>query len=274
MTIVIPTFNDAPEHLAEAVQSALAQTYPDVEIIVVDDGSDTPVVLNNVVVIRQANAGVAAARNRGIKAGAGQFVITLDGDDRLSPSYVQEAVSVLKADALATAAYPRVQEFGERSGVWWPGAGRDVRLKEFAVHSPIAAASAFRRADWEAAGGFDESLRIGQEDYEFWVRLLGRCGGHAAGMPTATLYYRIRSGSRSRTMWAEARANTRAAIIDGASRDTLAALLTGAQEHAHRLEEGLAGMDRDYFNLRSWPLYARRALVRLRRDTSRRWQSR
>src|SRR5690606_6851455 len=132
--------------------------------------------------------------------------------DRLSPNYVQEAVEVLQSDVAATIAYPRVQEFGEGTGQWWPGGGRDVHLKEFAVHSPIPIASAFRRADYEAIGGFDESLRIGHEDYEFWVRMLGRCGGHAAGMPTATLYYRIRPGSRARTQWAEARANTREAI--------------------------------------------------------------
>ncbi|MGD8200615.1 glycosyltransferase family 2 protein [Ornithinimicrobium sp. W1679] len=68
VTIVIPTFNDKPEHLAAAVQSAQEQTHPAVEIIVVDDGSDAPVAMDDVVVIRQANAGVAAARNRGIEA--------------------------------------------------------------------------------------------------------------------------------------------------------------------------------------------------------------
>lgn len=262
-TIVIPTFNDAPVHLAEAVQSAQAQTYPEVEIIVVDDGSHVPVKVEGIQVIRQGNAGPAAAMNAGIQAASGVFVVTLGGDDRLSPNYVQEAVTVLQSDAAATVAYPRVQEFGEETGVWWPGGGRDVHLKEFAVHSPITGTSAFRRADWETIGGFDESLRVGHEDYEFWVRLLGRCGGHAAGMPTATLFYRICRGSRARTQWAEARANTREAIVNGASRESLATLLTGAEEHARQLEIKLARVDRDPLNLRSWPRRFRRMSRRI-----------
>ncbi|MGD8200613.1 glycosyltransferase [Ornithinimicrobium sp. W1679] len=197
-------------------------------------------------------------------AAAGQFIITLDGDDRLSPSYAQEAVAVLEADAAATVAYPRVQEFGERNGLWWPGGGEELHLKAFAVHSPVAVASAFRRADWSAVGGFDESLRIGHEDYEFWVRLLGRCGGFAAGMPTATLYYRIRPGSRARTSWAEARANTRKAIVEGASRETLAALLVGSEEYARQLERELGRVQHDFLNVRSWPDRAERVGKRVR----------
>ncbi len=264
-TIVIPTFNDQPEHLAEAVRSAQSQTYPEVEIIVVDDGSRVPVELEAAQVVRQDNAGPAAAMNAGIRAASGEFVMTLGGDDRLSSNYVKEAVDILRADAAATVAYPRVQEFGERTGVWWPGAGRDVYLEEFAVHSPITGTSVFRRADWEAVGGFDESLRIGHEDYEFWVRLLGRCGGHAAGMPTATLYYRIRPGSRSRTQWAEARSNTREAIVQGASRETLAALLVGAEKHARQLERDLHRVQHDGLNVRSWPYHVGRVVRRVGR---------
>lgn len=152
MTIVIPTYNDAPEHLGAALKSVREQTYPEVEVIVVDDGSDPPVVLPGTRVIRQANAGPSAARNTGIQFASGQFVVTLDADDSLSKNYAAEAVAVLTADPGARVAYPRVHEFGERSGLWWPAAGRRVELDEFAVHSPIAVTSAFRRADWEAVG--------------------------------------------------------------------------------------------------------------------------
>lgn len=264
VTIVIPTYNDAPGQLVEAVESAKQQTHPDVEIIVVDDGSDVPVVLDGIRLVRQVNAGPASARNAGIMVASGHVVITLDADDRLSPDYAAEAVSVLGADDQARIAYPRVQEFGERSAMWWPGAGRKVTLEEFAVHSPVAVTSAFRRADWEAIGGFDESLRIGHEDYEFWVRLLGERGGYAAPMPTATLYYRIRPFSRARTRWAEARGNTRRAIVERASRDTLAALLVGAETHARKLEVALAQSERDFLNLRAWPFHLRRVVRRLK----------
>lgn len=265
VTIVIPTFNDAPEHIAAAVASARGQTHPHVEIIIVDDGSEVPVKMDGFRVIRTVNGGPAAARNAGISAASGDFVIALDADDRLSPNYAAEAVVVLGQDLEAAAAYPRVQEFGERDGLWWPGAGERVKLEDFAMHSPIAVASAFRRGDWEAVGGFDDSLRIGHEDYEFWIRLLGRRGGYVAALPTAVLHYRIRPASRARTQWAEARANTRSAIKKGASRETLAALLTGAEAHAHRMELELLNCQRDMLNLRSWGYHAGRALRRARR---------
>lgn len=265
VTIVIPTFNDAPEHLEQAVESAQAQDYPQVEVIVIDDGSSAPVDIGNARLLRQPNRGVAAARNRGIALAGGELVVCLDADDRLSPTYVSESVAALELNACATLAYPRVQEFGEGTNVWWPGAGRDLSLLEFAVHSPVAVSSPFRRADWEAVGGFDESLRIGHEDYEFWVRLLGKCGGVAAAMPTATLYYRIRANSRARTHWAEARANTRAAIREAANRETLKTLLQGSDEYVQRLEKELARLRADRFNIRNWPRLGRRAARRTAR---------
>ncbi|MGJ5609143.1 glycosyltransferase family 2 protein, partial [Micrococcus luteus] len=81
VSYVIPTYNDSPDHLRQAVSSALNQTHPSVEVIVVDDGSAVPVSSalirsdDRLRVIRQQNAGPAAARNAGLAAAGGHVIV-------------------------------------------------------------------------------------------------------------------------------------------------------------------------------------------------------
>ncbi len=90
VSVIIPAYN-CSVYLPEAIESVLTQTYTDIEIIVVDDGStdDTPEVvapyLDRIRYIRQSNKGLPAARNTGIRASGGEFVALLDGDDSWLP---------------------------------------------------------------------------------------------------------------------------------------------------------------------------------------------
>lgn len=240
VSIVIPTYSDDPEHLAEAVASAQAQTYGDVEVVVVDDGSEVPVKLDGVRVIRQDNAGVATARNTGIRETTGDVVICLDADDRLSPDYAEQAVAVL-TDPDVSIAYPVVCRFGLDTGVW-ADTGERFTLHDFVQRSRVTAASAFRRAAWEAVGGYDESeeLRPGHEDHEFWIRLLSKTGGQAVAMPSAALHYRIREGSAFRSIpLARAEAITRARILANNTPETHAVLLAASWAHSDAVEKDL-----------------------------------
>lgn len=240
VTIVVPTYNDDPGHLREAIASVREQTYPQVELIVVDDGSDAPVELDGVRVIRQDNAGPAAARNTGIRSGSGEVVICLDGDDRLSPNFVAEAVQVLM-DATVTIASPVVQRFGAGSGTWGD-TGESFTLSDFAIRSRTTGTSAFRRADWEKAGGYDKdpALRSGHEDHEWWIRLLGRCGGRTEPLPSAVLHYRVRPDSRFHGGdLAEDERVTRERILANSDIATVQALLRGAWSHSDRVEKEL-----------------------------------
>src|SRR5512145_2536109 len=102
-SIIIPTYNQA-RFLPEAIESAIAQTYPAVEIIVVDDGStdETPALLksytNQVTTIRQENYGLAAARNAGWRAAYGDYLLFLDSDDRILPDKVERHIERLNAN--------------------------------------------------------------------------------------------------------------------------------------------------------------------------------
>jgi glycosyltransferase involved in cell wall biosynthesis len=104
VTIVIPVHNGEP-YLAEAIDSVLAQTYPHCEIVVVDDGSTdrTPAIIqgygDRVRSVRQENAGVAAARNHGIRLARAEWIAFLDADDRLHRAKVERQLAVVKARA-------------------------------------------------------------------------------------------------------------------------------------------------------------------------------
>ena len=116
VSILVPCHNAAP-WLAQTLESALAQTWPATEIIVIDDGSgDNSVALartfepRGVRVLTQPNAGASAARNRALRASRGEFIQFLDADDLLSPAKIAEQLALLAvrpAGAVATCAWGR-----------------------------------------------------------------------------------------------------------------------------------------------------------------------
>jgi glycosyltransferase involved in cell wall biosynthesis len=196
-SVVIPTYQAAAT-IAEAVESALTQTVAPHEVIVVDDGSTdrTRSVLEHyrdrISYYCQANRGVAAALNAGIRHATGEFVSILNADDAYEPERIQ-ALSELAAmrpdlDIVMTDAYFEVggrivSRFGEHT----PFARNDQDVEIF--ERCFIAWPAVRREALIRIGGFDESLRIG-EDWECWIRLLH--AGSAAGLVDQPLMrYRI-----------------------------------------------------------------------------------
>ena len=270
VSVVVPTYDDDPEHVREAVASALTQTYSQVEVIVVADGS-TPAVegaalnsLGPVTLLRQENAGPSAARNAGVRAAQGGLIICVDADDVLSPTYAAEGVCILTDDSRVSAAYSAVEPFGDLTSAPWPTRGV-LRLEDFAQRSAVPVSSMFRRRDWERVGGFDETMRTGMEDHEWWIRLLGATGGTAAPMPTAVLRYRIRPASRSKLRaYADDLAVTRSRILANNPPPVLGQLLVGAWAATDAAEAEAARAWSDPWQLRRWGRALRRRLKRLR----------
>lgn len=200
VSIVIPCFN-AGDLLSEAVESALAQTYADVEVIIVDDGSTdarTQEILATATwprtrIIRQDNAGPAAARNVAIAAASGEFILPLDADDRIAPSYVEKAVAAMVANPEVGIVYCKAMKFGAENGPWLLP---PYTLRELVIDNVIFVTSLFRKADWEAVGGFRESLRHGVEDYEFWIRIVG-LGRRVVQLDEYLFFYRTQAVSRT-----------------------------------------------------------------------------
>jgi glycosyltransferase involved in cell wall biosynthesis/SAM-dependent methyltransferase len=190
VSIVIPTY-DHGAYLKEAVDSALAQTYRNVEVIVVDDGStdaETPRVLGaiqdpRVRVIRQQHQGLASARNNGMGAARGDYLVFLDADDRLERHAAAILLYALLQNPGAAYAYPAQRFFGDEELVWTPQAYNGYDLL-WSNHP--SACSMIRR---EAAGRFRPEMDEGYEDWEYWVRLSGE-GRYGLSAPAPVFEHR------------------------------------------------------------------------------------
>ena len=194
VSIIIPCYN--PTHfLRETVDSVSAQTHQPTEVIIVNDGTDKPdacELLRSLAprvtrCIDQANLGPAAARNTGFRAANGKYLLPLDADDRLAPTFVAECVAALQAHPEAAFVYTDYRVFGDTRYVERLG---DYNLHGLLDRNTIIYASLIRRADWELVGGYDESLCVlGYEDWDFWLRLgeRERFGYH---LPRVLFHYR------------------------------------------------------------------------------------
>jgi glycosyltransferase involved in cell wall biosynthesis len=198
VSIVVPCYN-LGAYVEEAVESSLRQTYEDVEVIVVDDGSPDPEtqrVLDRLEgprtrVLRKKNGGCPSALNAGVTAARGEFVLPLSADDRLGPDYVRQAVEVLRSRDELGIVYCRAELFDGRSGPWdLP----DFSPDEMARGNVIFASAMFRRADWELVGGFNEDAVLGLEDWDFWLRLIA-LPRDVLRLDDVLFHYRIRRDS-------------------------------------------------------------------------------
>lgn len=184
ISVIVPTYNRA-DYIAEAVESALAQTYAPLELIVVDDGStdNTPVVLatyvDRLAYIRQENRGIGAARNAGVARSAGEFVAFLDDDDRWLPDKLRLQMEAFREAPDLDAVYGHAEQFISPE----LDARSAARLRRFpgkAQPAPIACALLIRREGFDRVGPFDEALRIGV-DMDWYARLC------ESGLKTAML---------------------------------------------------------------------------------------
>jgi len=188
-SVVIPAYN-AADTLGEAIDSVLAQTRQDFEIIVSDDGSsdNTAEVAagfadQRVRVYRQGNAGPSAARNLGIAHAEGEFVSTLDSDDLWLPDYLVEMGRALEENPQAGFAYTDAWILHEASGRFRqatvaiaeqhppaPTLPREQFITELLQRNFLHNSVTMRRAVLEQIGGYDPRLSHG-EDYELWLRI-------------------------------------------------------------------------------------------------------
>lgn len=181
VSIVIPVYNYA-DKVGRAIESALSQTYP-CEIIVVDDGSEDNSAAvaeeyagkhGNVHVIRQDNRGVAAARNAGIERSTGKYVVCLDADDAIKPTFVDSLLPALESDRSLGIAYTGLwyitPDGREGLSPWPPEFNPDHQASGF---NQIPTACMFRREMWERLGGYQPRCcprGAGFEDADFWLR--------------------------------------------------------------------------------------------------------
>jgi len=207
VSAVIPAWN-ATETIGRTIDSVLAQTYGQVEIVVVDDGStdDTPQVIARdypqVKLISQENAGPCVARNKGAFASSGELIAFLDSDDEWTPDKLQVQVTAMQAhpeiDMLGSNGWRTVGEMRYTAMPAWP-AGRKLMpvtiADVFSERHPMANSIVVKREVFEALGGFDtEQQRF--EDLDLMCRAID--AGHGVwGLDAPTYIAHRRPDSRA-----------------------------------------------------------------------------
>lgn len=186
VSVIIPAYNVAP-YIGETLDSLLAQTFTDYEVLLTNDGSTDATeaaVLpyqekfgGRLIYQRQPNQGIAAARNAGLQRARGRYVALLDGDDIWLPEYLAKMVALLESDSALDLVFPNAWFWGSPNF-----SGREFQ-SVFPASEPVTFEKVlkrecyifglvmFKRELLETVGNFDEHLGA-SEDLDLWLRML------------------------------------------------------------------------------------------------------
>ena len=202
VSIIIPCYNQG-KYIEETVDSVLAQSYANLEIIIVNDGStdNSDEVINKIIQKNPAikylsvqNGGVSKARNLGIKEAHGKFVMPLDADDFIQPKYIELAVDEFVKDPDLIVVTSKGKFFGKEEGEWNL---EEFTMKKMLHGNVIFCPSLIKKEDWEKVGGFDEKMTH-LEDWEFYIRLSALNPEKIKRIDYTGLHYRIKeTGARN-----------------------------------------------------------------------------
>lgn len=232
VTVVIPVYN-GEKFLEETIQSALKSIHRPLEIIIVNDGStDSSLSIakrveslhSELKVISQKNQGVSSALNTGCLAAKGAYLFPLGADDLISDQYLSKAAEVLDTNPNVKVVYCEAEKFGDFGTKPW-------KLKPFsrnllARDNMIFACSLFRKSDWEVVGGFSEDMKMGREDWEFWIKIL-KNEGEVVKLPFTGFFYRIHSGSKRKKTGTNQKKRERIAYLNAKHSDFFERELNG-----------------------------------------------
>ncbi|MBR1753277.1 glycosyltransferase family 2 protein [bacterium] len=177
VSIIIPCYNNG-KFVSEAIESALNQTYKDIEIVIVNDGSTD----NSSEVIKEyadknknilffdneENHGVVYARNMAIEACRGEYILPLDSDDIIENTYVEKAVEILDKNPDISIVYCETLDFNDGIKRFYP----PFDELKFRYQNMIFVTAMYRKSDWVEVGGYKEYMKNGYEDWEFWISLI------------------------------------------------------------------------------------------------------
>ncbi len=201
VSVITPYYN-TDEVFLETAASLLGQSFQDFEWIIVDDGSTDQAALERLRTVQstdariklvvQENAGPAAARNRAFRHSSGRYVCLLDSDDMLEPTFIEKCIWFLESNPDFGFCNTWSVNFGDEEFLWRVGFERGSAHLEANSGPPM---SLIRRAAFEASGGFDESIRFGHEDWDFWLAL-AKAGYWGHTLPEFQAWYRKRTSGR------------------------------------------------------------------------------
>ena len=199
VSVIIPCYNQAI-FLSETLLSVLAQTYSNWECIIVNDGStdDTVDVANSFLkrdgrfsLISIPNGGLANARNVGIRASSGLYVLPLDSDDIIAESYLSDAISVFSEHKNIDIVYARARLFGKVDREWHP--------EKMLAQNCVYCSAMYKREMYNQTVGYNSNMKYGFEDWDFWLSMI-ELGANFYMLDKVLFFYRIRSASMRTAM--------------------------------------------------------------------------
>jgi glycosyltransferase involved in cell wall biosynthesis len=208
LSVVIPYYNMG-KYINECVQSVKAATWPEIEIVIINDGSTDPESLavlkqleqsNGIKIFNKPNEGLADTRNYGALQATGDWLAFLDADDMVAPDYYEKALRVLKQYKNVFFVGSFVQYFGDTNHKW---ATYTPQPPYSLVHNPVNSSGlVYKKAAFLAAGQNDKKVDYGLEDYESVVHLLSM-GYNGIVLPEFLFQYRVRGDSMIRKITRE-----------------------------------------------------------------------
>lgn len=199
VTIVIPCYMQA-QYLQEAIDSVLAQTYPHWECVIVNDASpdhtaavaDTAAAADSRirVIHKFENEGLAAARNSGIHAGTGVFIVPLDADDKLAPTFLEQCLLTIEHYPSAKIIYTDAQHFGINNDY---AARSYVDMHRLCYQNFCQPTAMFSRTTFLHTDGYRKNI-YGYEDWDMWLQIIEK-PSDAIYISKALFYQRIKENS-------------------------------------------------------------------------------
>ncbi len=204
ISVIVPCYNN-DQTIIETIESITKQEYSPVEIIIVNDGStdksedivSSYIKINNAVniaLINQDNSGPSKSRNNGAEKATGKYLLFLDADDLIAPSYIKKSIECLENNPMLNIVYSEAEYFGAKKGKWnLP----EFKLPNFLVENCIPISAIIRNEVFTKVGKFDENLNF-VEDWELWIKIIMEFGG-VYQIPETLFYYRKRFDKSSIT---------------------------------------------------------------------------
>lgn len=203
VSIIVPIYN-AEKYLTECLESATKQSYQNIEIICINDGSTdgSAKILkkfadkkSNITVITQKNAGIISARNNAISKAKGHFILPLDSDDRISNNLVEKLVQAMQ-EYQSGVACTAIEFFGKIKGSYnLP----EPTAQNMAIQNCLVNCAMFTKESWKKYGGYDKRFVNGIEDYDFWWNFV-QDNKQIIRIHDAVFYYRIKNADESRNL--------------------------------------------------------------------------
>jgi len=219
ISVVIPCYNDG-KYLPETVDKLQQQTYKNFEIIIANDGSTDAYTLKvlqeleqrGITVVHKENGRMSSARNYGEKHSNGKFIAALDADDYFHPTFFEKAIKILNTPGNENIAVVTsyIKMFGEINKLSRPRGGNAFN---FLFSSQCPACAMVRKECWDAVGGYDEAMKNGYEDWEFYIRITQK-GWTVYVIPEVLFYYRQTSKSTHKNLTLPNRAALVNYIVD------------------------------------------------------------